>query len=149
MLVFTGAGHLPHSPPTIPVTVVRLQPRANFMTRLARPRLLLVTVALAVVWSIPARADKPRSEKSRPDKSRTSDKAYPFRLTPAEALARLQALGAPAPAKDELKLFARAADGKTPDDDTFADACLIASGVLDPAKRKDYRARLDRITADA
>src|SRR5689334_3693781 len=109
------------------------------MTRRAPLCLLFALLAVASFGTV-APADTPRSAKAA---------SYPFQTTPAEALARLQTLGAPAPAADELKLFARAAAGQPFDDQTFADACLLASGVLDPDMRQDYCARLDRITEDA
>ena len=80
-------------------------------------------------------------------------KGYPFAVAPDKAfdvLANLDALSGrkSAPTADEAALFADAADGKL-DKASFADACLIASGVTDPAARKTYLAKLDQIEADA
>jgi tetratricopeptide (TPR) repeat protein len=80
-------------------------------------------------------------------------KGYPFAVAPDktfDVLAGLDAVSGQksAPTADEAALFADAADGKL-DQFSFADACLIASGVTDPAGRKKYLARLDQIEADA
>src|SRR5713101_4998339 len=48
----------------------------------------------------------------------------------------------------ELALFADAQDGKL-DQHSFAEAALIASGVVDTAKRKAYLARIDALELEA
>ncbi len=78
---------------------------------------------------------------------------YPFPLPPDRAIAAVEKLGQATGTKltltdAERKLFEDARDGQL-DTHSFADACLIASGVTDPAKRKEYLAKLDVIEADA
>jgi len=80
-------------------------------------------------------------------------KPYPFAIAPDGAFEKLagleKACGKPlALTKDEASLFEDARDGKL-DQHSFADACLITSGVTDPSARKKYLAELDRIEADA
>src|SRR5436190_15641690 len=92
--------------------------------------------------TIPARAKPP-----------VKDEGYPFQVPAAKAFAVLAKLDrvagqSLAPSADELKLFADAADGKF-DAHSFGEACLIASGVTDPAKRHEYMKKLDAIEADA
>jgi len=53
----------------------------------------------------------------------------------------------PALTDDERDLFTSAAAGNL-GKWSFGEACLIASGVTDPAGRKGYAAKLDRIEAD-
>jgi tetratricopeptide (TPR) repeat protein len=80
-------------------------------------------------------------------------KDYPFSLSPDKALVVVEKLDAisgkkVAASEVERKLFADARDGKL-DSFSFDEACLIASGVTDDAKRKSYVARLDAIEAEA
>jgi tetratricopeptide (TPR) repeat protein len=80
-------------------------------------------------------------------------KGYPFQLPPNKAVAAVEKLDKISGKKlaltdDERKLFDDARDGKL-DSFSFADACLIASGVTDPSKRKVYLAKLDAIAEDA
>jgi tetratricopeptide (TPR) repeat protein len=80
-------------------------------------------------------------------------KGYPFQLPPDKAFAVLARLGKVSGTPldltaDEKSLFADAADGKL-DKWSFADACLIASGVTDPAKRKEYAKKIDELEAEA
>jgi tetratricopeptide (TPR) repeat protein len=80
-------------------------------------------------------------------------KGYAFQLPPEKAfavLARLdKASGTPLTVSaDEKALFTDAADGKL-DKWSFADACLIASGVTDAAKRKEYAKKIDELEAEA
>jgi tetratricopeptide (TPR) repeat protein len=82
-----------------------------------------------------------------------STKGYPFQLPPEKAVASVEKFDKVSGGKigltdAERKLFADARDGKL-DDHSFAEACLIASGVTDPAKRKAYLVKLDTIEADA
>jgi tetratricopeptide (TPR) repeat protein len=79
--------------------------------------------------------------------------AYPFAVAPGDVFGKVAGLEAGSGPKsdltaDERALFADARDGKF-DQFSFADACLMAGGVTDPAARKTYLARLDRIEADA
>lgn len=78
---------------------------------------------------------------------------YPFAVAPDKAFATLTGLDSAsgkklAISKDEADLFADARDGKL-DKVSFADTCLIASGVLDSEKRKAYLAKLDEIEVAA
>jgi tetratricopeptide (TPR) repeat protein len=78
---------------------------------------------------------------------------YPFAVAPDKAFDTLAGLEAVSgqkfgPTADELALFAEARDGRWTKF-SFADACLAASGVTDPAARRAYLARLDTIEADA
>src|SRR5207248_1186063 len=111
-------------PPTRPETAV------------TRTRRLLAALALALAAGPAAAA---------PD-------AYPLAVPPHRAFAKVAALAAAGPAAgltaDEVALFADARDG-TLDRFSFADACLMTGGVTDPAARKGYLARIDRIEADA
>src|SRR5687768_5739413 len=80
-------------------------------------------------------------------------KSYPFAVAPDQAFATLSKLDKlsgqrMAPTADQAALFADAADGKL-EKVSFADACLIASGVADADARKSYLARIDAIEADA
>jgi tetratricopeptide (TPR) repeat protein len=80
-------------------------------------------------------------------------KGYPFQLPPEKAVAAVEKLDKVSGQKvtladDERGLFEDARDEKL-DKWSFAEACLIASGVTDPARRKGYLAELDRIEADA
>ena len=77
----------------------------------------------------------------------------PFRIPPRKAFAVLDRLEKSsgqklAPAADELSLFEDAADGKL-DKWSYSEACLIASGVTDPARRKEYLKKLDELEAGA
>jgi tetratricopeptide (TPR) repeat protein len=79
--------------------------------------------------------------------------AYPFAVPPNQAFATLARLEKSSGLKlpltpDEVSLFNDASDGKL-DDCSFADACLIASGVTDPVKRKEYLKKIDAIEAGA
>jgi tetratricopeptide (TPR) repeat protein len=74
--------------------------------------------------------------------------SYPFAVPPPKTFAVLDRLGKPGVTRDERSLFADAADGKL-DDWSFAEACLLASGVTDPGKRKDYLKRIDELEAGA
>src|SRR5262249_55616311 len=49
---------------------------------------------------------------------------------------------------DERALFEDARDGKF-EKHSFGEACLIASGVTDAAKRKEYLTKLEKIEAEA
>jgi tetratricopeptide (TPR) repeat protein len=71
-------------------------------------------------------------------------------VTPLEAFEKVAELDGrtPAVAKDEVALFEDAKDGKF-GRFSFADACLIASGVTDPRVRKKYVDRLDEIEVRA
>jgi tetratricopeptide (TPR) repeat protein len=78
---------------------------------------------------------------------------YPFTKPPIQALefvARLKAFstGRRGIAPDEAALFAEAENGKL-DKFSFAEAALIASGVMESAKRQDYLKQLEGIEADA
>jgi tetratricopeptide (TPR) repeat protein len=80
-------------------------------------------------------------------------KSYPFNTAPDKAfdsLARFDNVAGTksAPTADQAALFADAADGKL-DKFSFAEACLIASGVNDADARKKYLAQIDTIEADA
>jgi tetratricopeptide (TPR) repeat protein len=80
-------------------------------------------------------------------------KSYPFAVGPEkafDALSKLDRLAGQrmAPTADQAALFADAADGKL-EKVSFAEACLIASGVADADARKTYLARIDAIEADA
>jgi tetratricopeptide (TPR) repeat protein len=85
--------------------------------------------------------------------AKAATKGYPFHLPPDKAVAAVEKLDGVSGTKvhltdDERKLFEDARDGKL-DKASFAEACLMASGVTDPAKRKEYAAKLDAIVADA
>jgi tetratricopeptide (TPR) repeat protein len=84
--------------------------------------------------------------------AKPNTKGFPFHLPPDRAVAAVEKLDAVsgkniALTDDERKLFEDARDGKL-DNASFAEACLIASGVTDTAKRKEYLAKLDAIEAD-
>jgi len=88
-----------------------------------------------------------------PAASKPPAKGYPFALPPDKAVAAVEKLDAAsgrkvALAADERSLFEEARAGKL-DRWSFADACLIASGVTDATGRKGYLAKLDRIEAEA
>src|SRR5262249_4453105 len=73
---------------------------------------------------------------------------YPFAVPPAKALELLAGLGEVAPTPDEEGLLAEARCGKLAKW-PFDEIALLASGVTDSAKRKDYLARLDGWEAKA
>ena len=78
---------------------------------------------------------------------------YPFTKPPIQALevvARLKAFSAGRPeiAPDEADLFAEAKNGKS-EKFSFAEAALIASGVVERAKRQAYLKQLDGIEVEA
>jgi tetratricopeptide (TPR) repeat protein len=78
---------------------------------------------------------------------------YKFTESPARALdvlKRLEKITAldVSISADEAALFADARDGKL-DEWTFADAALLASGVLEGARRRTYLAKIDEIEAGA
>jgi tetratricopeptide (TPR) repeat protein len=78
---------------------------------------------------------------------------YQFKQSPAKAFDVLRRLKKSSAIEvgltpDEINLFADARDGKL-DEWTFDEAALIASGVVDGAKRKAYLKRLDEIEAAA
>lgn len=78
---------------------------------------------------------------------------YAFAEAPAKAFDVLQRLGKASALKigvsaDEKALFARAQAGRL-DARGFADAALLASGVLDPALRAEYAQRLDGLELQA
>jgi tetratricopeptide (TPR) repeat protein len=79
-------------------------------------------------------------------------KDYPFAVTPDKAFDKMAGLEKAghkiALTPDEAALIDDARDGKF-DRFSFAEACLIASGVTDAATRKKFLAELDRIEADA
>ena len=80
-------------------------------------------------------------------------KEYPFTVSPDKAFDRLAGLEKASGQKRsiteaEARLFADVRDGKL-DEFSFAEACLIASGVTDAGARKKYVAEIDRIEADA
>lgn len=80
-------------------------------------------------------------------------KEYPFAVAPDKAFATLQRLEKSSGRKlpltdDEISLIKDARDGKF-DEWSFANACLIASGVTDPDKRSAYLKKIDEIEADA
>lgn len=107
---------------------------------MTRTRIILAIVALILAVS-PSFASNPKT------------KGYPFQLPPAKAVAAVEKLEKVSGKKceltdDERKLFEEARGGKL-DKWSFAEACLIASGVTDSAKRKEYLAKLDKIEADA
>lgn len=109
---------------------------------MTRTRILFAILALALVIN-PSYAGKPG----------TKEKGYPFQLPPDKAIASVEKLDKDSAKKlsltdDELRLFEDARDGKL-DKWSFADAGLIASGVTDSTKRKNYIAKVDRIEADA
>jgi tetratricopeptide (TPR) repeat protein len=84
--------------------------------------------------------------------AKPTTKGYPFHLPPDKAVAAVEKLDAVsgkniALTDDERKLFEDARDGKL-DNASFAEACLIASGVTDTSKRKEYLAKLDAIEVD-
>ena len=81
------------------------------------------------------------------------NKGYPFKLSPDKALGAVEKLDSisgkkVAVSEVERKLFDDARDGKL-DTFSFGEACLIASGVIDDAKRKEYLTQLDTIEAEA
>jgi tetratricopeptide (TPR) repeat protein len=78
---------------------------------------------------------------------------YPFTVAPDQAFATLAKLERTSGVKtsltaDEKILFADAGDGKL-DDWSMGEACLMASGVTEPAQRQKYLARLDEIEKKA
>ena len=78
---------------------------------------------------------------------------YPFQLPPARAFDVLEDLnkvegGKVAISKDERTLFANIKDGKPPNH-TFAEIALLASGVIDAAKRQKYLKQIDELEAAA
>lgn len=76
-------------------------------------------------------------------------KSYPFQLPPDQAITSVEKLEKTLTlADDERRLFQAVRDQNL-DKWSFAETCLIASGVTDSAKRKEYVAKLDRIEADA
>jgi tetratricopeptide (TPR) repeat protein len=85
-----------------------------------------------------------------PDVCRAGAKksGYPFTTPPAKALEALAVSGKPAVSADEEGLFAAAREGGL-GRWSFDEAALLASGVTDPAKRKEYFARLDDLEAGA
>jgi tetratricopeptide (TPR) repeat protein len=74
--------------------------------------------------------------------------AYPFKVPTAKALELLDGLGTATASADEKSLFAEVAGGKL-DKWPFDEAALLASGVTDAAKRKQYLARIDALEAEA
>jgi len=107
---------------------------------MTRTRIILAVVALVLAVS-PSFAANPKS------------KGYPFQLPPEKAINAVEKLEkvsrtALTLTADEKKLFEDARDGKL-NRISFGEACLIASGVTDPAKRKNYLAKLDAIEIDA
>jgi pentatricopeptide repeat protein len=107
-----------------------------------RIRFKLAALALILVAGI-ANAGKPAPTKGTYPLDIAADKAF-------EKLARLEHVSGKkiTLTRDEAKLFADARDG-TLDTTSFADACLIASGVTDTEKRRAYRDKLDEIEAAA
>ena len=80
-------------------------------------------------------------------------KNYSFQLPPDKALNAVEKLDKVSGktvvvTDDERNLFTDAKDGKL-DKFSFDETCLIASGVTDAVKRKDYLKTLDAIEADA
>src|SRR5437667_8811518 len=76
-------------------------------------------------------------------------KGYPFQLPANKALTALENLDQKlALTGDERSLFEAVREGKL-DKWSFAETCLIASGVTDSTKRKSYVAKLDRIESEA
>ena len=80
-------------------------------------------------------------------------KSYPFAEAPVKALeksAELQKVSGQksTTSPDEWRLFRDAADGKL-QRWSFADAALLASGVTDAARRKDYLAKIDALEMQA
>lgn len=78
---------------------------------------------------------------------------YAFKESPAKAfdvLARLKTSSSLdiSISEDEADLFADARDGQL-DEWSFAEAALLASGVLDPAQRARYLAQVDKLEAAA
>jgi tetratricopeptide (TPR) repeat protein len=74
---------------------------------------------------------------------------YPFQLTPDKAITSVEKLDKKQIlTDDERNLFEAVRMGKL-DKWSFADMCLIASGVTDTAKRKEYAAKLDGIETEA
>jgi tetratricopeptide (TPR) repeat protein len=109
---------------------------------MTRTRFNLAALGLILVAGF-AQAGKPAPAKG----------TYPFALTPDQAYEKLAALEPASGRKlaltrEEAHLFADARDG-TLDSVSFADACLIASGVTDREKRQAYRDKLDEIEAAA
>ena len=107
------------------------------MTRIRFP---LATFALILVTGLVSAA--------KPDKG-----TYPFAVAPDKAFATLAGLDSASGKKlaiteDEADLFADSHDGKL-DKFSFAEVCLIASGVTDPDQRKSYLAKLDAIEVAA
>ena len=107
---------------------------------MTRTRIFLAALALVLAIS-PSFAANPKT------------KSYPFQLTPDKAISRVEKLEKVSGKKigltdDERKLFADARDGRL-DTFSFAEACLMASGVTDAARRKAYLAKLDTIEKDA
>ena len=107
---------------------------------MTRTRIFLAALALALAIS-PSFAANPKT------------KSYPFQLTPDKAISRVEKLEKVSGKKigltdDERKLFADACDGRL-DTFSFAEACLMASGVTDAARRKAYLVKLDTIEKDA
>lgn len=78
-----------------------------------------------------------------------ADPAPKLAVSPAEAMRKIARVEGRKPevSKDLLELFEDAKDGKF-DRFTFADACLIAGGVVDPRDRQTYRDKLHNIEAD-
>jgi len=109
-------------------------------TVMTRTRLFLAVLSLVLATGF-SFAAKPKT------------KGYAFELTPDRAAAVVEKLEAISGKKvalteDERSLFEDARDGKL-DKHSFADACLLASGVMETAKRKEYLGKLDAIEADA
>lgn len=109
---------------------------------MTRNRIGLSAIALILIAGF-AYAGKPTPTKG----------TYPFELAPDKAFEKIAGLDKVSGKKitltrDEARLFADARDG-TLDTTTFADACLIASGVTDPEKRRAYREKLDEIETAA
>ncbi len=78
---------------------------------------------------------------------------YKFKESPAKAIDVLARLSKNAELKprisdDEARLFADAQDGKL-DEWSFGEAALVASGVLDKAKRQEYLKKLDALRTEA
>src|SRR5882672_4095482 len=96
---------------------------------MTRTRMSLAIVALVLFAGL--------SHAGKPDA-----KGYPFQLPPEKAIVAVEKLEKASGKKlaltdDERSLFKEARDGKL-DKWSFSDACLIASGVTDTAKRKEY-----------
>lgn len=87
------------------------------------------------------------------DAGKPAKGAYPFAVAPEKALDKLVTLDKVSGqkytvTKDEASLFADARDGKL-DEVSFANACLLASGVTDREKLRSYLEKLDEIEAAA